>query len=109
MRALPYYVIELTQSQWDSGSWIESEVEDAKGKARSRVAASMDKLLTSLRLQTLSTGSYKGVMEEDGDINEDEVQYDVMEIMIDLEDVSGDLLGINTATKDNRDDDEYTD
>ena len=74
VRALPYYVIELTQSQWDSGSWIESEVEDAKGKARSRVAASMDKLLTSLRLQTLSTGSYKGVMEEDGDINEDEVQ-----------------------------------
>ena len=74
MRALPYSVIELTQSQWDSGSWIESEVEDAKGKARSRVAAIMDTLLTSLRLQMLLTGSYKGVMEEDGDINEDEVQ-----------------------------------
>ena len=88
---------------------MDSEFEDAEGKAKLRVAARMAALLKSLRLQTLLTGYDKGVMEEYGDINEDEVQYDVMEIMIDLEEVSGDLLGINTATKDNRDDDEYTD
>ena len=32
-----------------------------------------------------------------------------MEIMIYLAEVSGDLLGINAATKDNKDDDGYTD
>ena len=57
---------------------VDCEVEDAEGKAKSRVASSMAELLTALRLQKLSTGSDEGVMEEDGESNEDDLQEDVM-------------------------------
>ena len=78
---------------------LDSEVEDARGKAKLRVAVRIAALLKYLRLRTLPTGSDKGVMEEDGDSNEDDVQEDVMEMMIDLAEVSGDLLGTNAAAK----------
>ena len=78
---------------------VDCEVEDAEGKAKSRVSARMDALLTVLILRTLSTGSDKGVMEEDGERNEDDVQEDVMEMMIDLAEVAGDLLGVNASAK----------
>ena len=58
-------------------------------------------LLTALRIQTLSTKSEKGVMEEYGESNMDDVQEGVMEMMIKLVEVSGDLLGVNAASKEN--------
>ena len=88
---------------------MDSEFEDAEGKAKLRVAARMAALLKSLRLQTLLTGYDKGVMEEYGEINEDDVQADVMYMMIDLADVDGDLLGLNDSVKENGDDDGDTD
>ena len=45
---------------------LDSEVGDAKGKAKSRVSASMAVFLTALRLQVLSNGYDEGFMEEYG-------------------------------------------
>ena len=42
---------------------VGSNVEDDRGKDKSRVAARMAALLTALRLQTLSTGYKEGFME----------------------------------------------
>ena len=81
----------------------DSEVEDDRGKDESCVSAIIDALLTVLRLQTLSTGFDKGVMVEDGKSNEYEVQEDVMYMMIDLVQVSGDLLDVSAAYKYNGD------
>ena len=78
VRAVNKDPISLTKTNSDS------EVEDAKGKAKSRVAASIAMLLTSLRLRTLSTGSDKGFMEEHGQSNKDDMHEDVMEMRIDL-------------------------
>ena len=48
-------------------------------------------------------------MLEDGKINEDDVQEDVMEMVIDLAEVAGYLLGVNAAAKENGGDDVDTD
>ena len=69
----------------------------------------MDALLTALKHRMLLTGSEKVFMEEDGESNEDDVQEDVMDMMIDLAEVTGDLLGVNVAPKENGDDDIDTD
>ena len=69
----------------------------------------MAALLTALRIQTLSTKSEKGVMEEYGESNMDDVQEGVMEMMIKLVEVSGDLLGVNAASKENGGNDGDTD
>ena len=61
----------------------------------------MAALLIARRLRALSTGSDVKVMEEDGEINEDDMQEDVMEMIIDLTEVSGDLLGVNDDAKEN--------
>ena len=83
----------------------DSEVEDSESQTKSRVAARMAMLLTALRLRTLLTGSDEGVMEEDGENNEDDMQDDVMEIMKDLTEVSSELLGVNPVAKENEDND----
>ena len=57
---------------------LDSEVEYAGCKAKSRVASIMAVLLTALILQTLLTGYEEEVMKEDVESNEDEVQADVV-------------------------------
>ena len=57
---------------------LDSEVEDSKGEAKLRVSASMAALLTALRLRVLLTEYEKGFIEEDGEINEDYMQEDVI-------------------------------
>ena len=57
---------------------VDSELEDTKGKAKSRVAAIMAVFLTALGIRNLSTGSDEGVMDEDGGSNDDDVQEDMM-------------------------------
>ena len=88
---------------------LDSELEDSKGKAKSRVASSMTELLTALRLLRLSTGSDKGFMGEDAEIIEDDVKEYMMEMMINLLDMDGDLLGMNAAAKENGENYGYTD
>ena len=48
-------------------------------------------------------------MREDGERNVDDVQEDVMEMMIDLAKVAGDLFVVNAASKENWEDDGGTD
>ena len=86
-----------------SATHLDSEVDNDEGKAKLRVYDSMSALLTVPRIQTLLTGSEEKVMEEDRDRNEDGMQEDVMEMMIDLTEVAGDLLVMNFATKENGD------
>ena len=40
-------------------------------------------------------------MEKDGESNNDDMQEDYMDIMIDLEEVAGNLFGVNASTKEN--------
>ena len=40
-------------------------------------------------------------MEKDGESNDDDMQEDYMDIMIDLEEVAGNLFGVNASTKEN--------
>ena len=84
-------------------------MEDAGGKSKSSVATSMATLLSASILQTLLTGSDEGVMEEYGERNEYDLQEDAMETMVDLEELNGELLGVNAAAKENGGDDGYTD
>ena len=83
---------------------LESEVKDAGGKGKLRIAAIMAALLTVLRLLMLWTGSDRGVMEEYGESNEDDVQEYVMKMIIDLAKVAGELLVVNASAKENGED-----
>ena len=93
VRAVYKELITLSETNSDS------EVDDSKGKTKLRIAVSIAALLTVLRLQTLSNGSDEGVMDEDGDSNEDDVKEYAMEMMTDLAEVDGDLLCVNSSAK----------